>query len=86
MQLRLGDPIYTERLASFLESLGQTTIISGPNEIELIIPESGKPGEMAQREVAIYLRVWSVLYPDAEISLEDDSGTELPQVHAIGAS
>jgi hypothetical protein len=85
MQLRLSDPIYTERLASFLESLGQTTIVSGPNEIELVVPDSGKAGEMSRREIAIYLRVWSVLYPDAEISAEGGD-SEVSRAHSIGAS
>lgn len=86
MQLRLGDPIYTERLASFLESLGQATIISGPNEIELLIPDEGRPGEMARREMAIYLRVWSVLYPDAEVSLIDDAAASLSGAQPVNAA
>ena len=86
MQLRLGDQIYTERLASFLESLGQATIVSGPNEIELLAPDSGKAGEMARREVAIYLRVWNVLYPDADVSLFGEGSAEAVEVHAVGAS
>ena len=32
MDLRLSDPEYTERLASFLESLGQTAVVAGPGE------------------------------------------------------
>jgi hypothetical protein len=86
MQLRLGDPIYTERLASFLESLGQATIVSGPNEIELLVPDSGKAGEMARREVAIYLRVWSVLYPDADVSRADEGKARVAEARAVGAS
>ncbi len=86
MRLRLGDQIYTERLASFLESLNQATIISGPNEIELLAPDSGKAGEMAQREVAIYLRVWRVLYPDAEVSLTGEGAAEVAEIHAVSAS
>ena len=86
MQLRLGDPIHTERLAPFLESLGQATIISGPNEIELLVPDEGRPGEMARREIAIYLRVWSVLYPDAEVSLVGEGAGELAEAQAVSAS
>jgi hypothetical protein len=86
MQLRLGDTIYTERLASFLESLGQATIVSGPNEIELLAPDTGKAGEMTRREIAIYLRVWSVLYPDAEVSLVGEGAVELAEAQAVSAS
>ena len=86
MQLRLGDTIYTDRLASFLESLGQATIVSGPNEIELLAPDTGKAGEIARREMAIYLRVWSVLYPDAEVSLVGEDATELTGAQALSAS
>jgi hypothetical protein len=86
MQLRLGDTIYTERLASFLESLGQATIVSGPNEIELLAPDTGKAGDMARREIAIYLRVWSVLYPDAEVSVVGEGAVELAEAQAVSAS
>ena len=85
MQLRLGDQIYTERLASFLDSLGQATIVSGPNEIELLVPDEGRPGEMARREFATYLRVWSVLYPDAEISVIDEAAPKFSQAQAVSA-
>ena len=85
MQLRLGDTIYTERLASFLESLGQATIVSGPNEIELLAPDTGKAGDMARREIAIYLRVWSVLYPDAEVSLVGEGSGELAEAQTVSA-
>ena len=86
MQLRLGDTIHTERLASFLESLGQATIVSGPNEIEILAPDSGKAGDMARREIAIYLRVWSVLYPDAEVSAVEASSEEPVEAQTVGAS
>ncbi len=65
MDLRLSDPEYTERLASFLRSLGQTALIAGPGTVELIPDER----EGAQLEMDIYLRVWSVLYPDALVTV-----------------
>jgi hypothetical protein len=58
MQLRLSDPSYTDRLAHFLRSLGQTAIVAGPAQLEVDTPQS---------ELLIYLRVWAVLYPDAEL-------------------
>ena len=60
MQLRLCDPSYTDRLAHFLRSLGQTTIVAGPTQLEVDTPET---------ELRIYLRVWTVLYPDAEVQV-----------------
>jgi fructoselysine-6-P-deglycase FrlB-like protein len=60
MQLRLSDPSYTDRLAHFLRSLGQTVIVAGPSQLEVETPE---------RELRIYLRVWNVLYPDAEVQV-----------------
>jgi hypothetical protein len=65
MQLTLRDPSYTERLASFLRSLGQRPIVSGTDHVEL--EEAGDATDRA--EVEIYLRVWRVLYPDAEVEL-----------------
>jgi hypothetical protein len=60
MQLRLSDPSYTDRLAHFLRSLGQTTIIAGPTQLEV---------DTSPKELLIYLRVWAVLYPDAEVQV-----------------
>jgi hypothetical protein len=60
MLLRLSDPSYTDRLAHFLRSLGQTTIVAGPSQLEVDTPET---------ELGIYLRVWRVLYPDAEVQV-----------------
>ncbi|MFL5919268.1 MAG: hypothetical protein ACJ74X_11145 [Gaiellaceae bacterium] len=60
MQLRLSDPSYTDRLAHFLRSLGQTAIVAAPDQLEVHTPRS---------ELTIYLRVWNVLYPDAEVQL-----------------
>ena len=65
MQLLIHDPAYTDRLASFLRSLGQSPIISGPALVELDPPST--PTDRAELE--IYLRVWKVLYPDAEVEL-----------------
>jgi hypothetical protein len=65
MQLLLRDPDYTERLASFLRSLGQRPIVSGLDHVELDPSES----ETDRAELEIYLRVWRVLYPDAEVEL-----------------
>jgi hypothetical protein len=66
MQLLLRDPVYTERLASFLRSLGQRPIVSGPLTLELDPVEPTGPD---RTELEIYLRVWRVLYPDAEVEL-----------------
>src|SRR5947208_3565591 len=36
MQISLRDPAYTDRLAAFLRSLGQTVVVNGPNRVELV--------------------------------------------------
>jgi hypothetical protein len=66
MDLRISDPEYTERLASFLLSLGQKAVVAGPDTVELIPEERAG----AQVELDMYLRVWNVLYPDARVSVE----------------
>ena len=68
MQLRLTDPSYADRLANFLRSLGQTAIVAGPGQLELDLPATSA----AREELAIYLRVWSVLYPDAAVHIDAD--------------
>jgi hypothetical protein len=66
MELRLSDPSYTDRLATFLRSLGQTVIDAGPGQLEVM--------SASRDELVIYLRVWLVLYPDADVHVEDDDG------------
>jgi hypothetical protein len=75
MDIRITEPIYTDRLASFLESLGQTAIQCGPGQIDLIVPETEPERTVALSEIEIYLRVWRVLYPDAEIATDDEGET-----------
>ena len=67
MQLRLSDPSYTDRLANFLRSLGQTAFVAGPGQLEVDL----EPTSSARVELEIYLRVWRVLYPDAEVQLDN---------------
>jgi len=69
MELRLSDPSYTDRLALFLRSLGQTVLDAGPTQLEVETPTS---------ELKIYLRVWAVLYPDAEVQLGGNGEDEAP--------
>ncbi len=63
MYLQLSDAAYSERLTAFLTSLGQRAVECGPGRYELA-------EEVDDLEVAIYLRVWDVLYPEAPVSLE----------------
>ena len=67
MQISLRDPAYTDRLAAFLRSLGQTVLVNGPDRVELVADDA----ELSRAEMQIYLRVWRVLYPEAEVDLED---------------
>ena len=69
MQLFLSDAAYTDRLASFLRSLGQRPMVTGPNNLEL----EPAPDDEARVELEIYLRVWRVLYPDASVEVEVES-------------
>jgi hypothetical protein len=68
MELRTN-PEYSERLASFFVSLGQRAVVAGPGRVEVMLPQ----GEIAKREMAIYLRVWGVMYPDAKVTVESES-------------
>jgi hypothetical protein len=65
MQLFLGDPSYTDRLAAFLTSVGQQAVVGAPDRVDL--DESADDSEHIELE--LYLRVWRVLYPDAEVEL-----------------
>ena len=67
MQLRLSDPSYADRLAHFLRSLGQTVFVAGPGELDVDLAAAGS----SPLELQIYLRVWAVLYPDAEVQVDN---------------
>jgi hypothetical protein len=63
VQLHLSDPAYGDRLAAFFESLGQQAHVRAPGVV-------GLEHALDETELAIYLRVWHVLYPDAIVSME----------------
>ena len=67
MELRT-EPEYCERLASFFTSLGQRAVVVGPGRVDVALPADEV---VAQRELAIYLRVWAVMYPDAVVAVVD---------------
>ena len=65
MQLFVRDPSYTDRLAAFLTSVGRRAVVGAPDRVDL-----EEPAEDSQHlELELYLRVWRVLYPDAEVEL-----------------
>lgn len=65
--VRLRDPSYTERLASFLDSVGLSAVVAGPGAVELTAAPGRAPDA---EELEIYLRVWRVLEPDAVVDVE----------------
>jgi hypothetical protein len=65
MQLFLRDPSYTDRLAAFLTSVGRRAVVGAPDRIDL----DETPEDSQLLELELYLRVWSVLYPDAAVEL-----------------
>ena len=65
MQLFLRDPSYTNRLAAFLTSVGRRAVVGAPNRVD--IDELAEDSQ--HLELELYLRVWRVLYPDAEVEL-----------------
>ena len=63
MRLRLPDPSSTSRLAAFLRTLDVETTEAAPDVLELA-------PDVDPAELAIYLRVWDVLHPEAAARLE----------------
>jgi hypothetical protein len=61
MRLVLRDAAYTERLAAFLSSVGQDPTVSEPDRLDV---------DADPAELDVYLRVWHVLYPDAEVTVQ----------------
>ena len=65
MHLFLRDPSYTDRLAAFLTSVGRRAVVGAPDRVD--IDETAEDSQ--HLELELYLRVWSVLYPDADVQL-----------------
>lgn len=63
VKLRLSDPAYTVRLAAFLEDVGHVPASAADGTVELA-------QEIPEDELAVYLRVWSVLEPEATVTVE----------------
>lgn len=65
MQLFLRDPTYTDRLATFLTSVGRPAVVGARDRVDL----ADAADETQHLELELYLRVWRVLYPDADVDL-----------------
>jgi hypothetical protein len=65
MQLFLHDPTYTDRLAAFLTSVGRRAVVGAPDRVDI----DDTADDSQHLELELYLRVWSVLYPDADVQL-----------------
>ena len=65
MQLFVRDPSYTDRLAAFLTSLGRHAVVAAPDRVEVDEHED----DLQHLEVEMYLRVWAVMHPDADVQL-----------------
>jgi hypothetical protein len=65
MQLFVPDPLYTDRLAAFLTSVGRRAVVGAPDRVDI----DETPEDSQHLELELYLRVWSVLYPDATVEL-----------------
>jgi hypothetical protein len=65
MQLFLRDPSYTDRLVEFLASVGRQAVVTAPNRVDL----EEHDDDLQRVEVELYLRVWRVIHPDADVEL-----------------
>jgi hypothetical protein len=65
MQLFLRDPSYTERLAAFMTSVGRHAVVTAPDRVEV----DEQDDDLQRLEVEMYLRVWAVIHPDADVEL-----------------
>ena len=63
MQLFLHDPSYADRLAAFLTSVGRHAVVAAPDRVDVDEDDDDLQG----LEVEMYLRVWAVIHPDADV-------------------
>ena len=65
MQIFLRDPTYTDRLVAFLTSVGRPAVVGAPDRVD--VDETADDSH--RLELEMYLRVWAILYPDADVEL-----------------
>ena len=65
MQLFLRDPSYTHRLAAFMTSVGRHAVVAAPDRVEV----EEHDDDLQRLELEMYLRVWAVIHPDADVEL-----------------
>lgn len=65
MQLFLRDPSYTDRLATYLTSVGRRAVVGAADRVDV----DDTPDDSQCLELELFLRVWRVLYPDADVEL-----------------
>ena len=65
MQLFLRDPSYTDRLAAFMTSVGRRAVVAAPDRVEV----DEHDDDLQRLELEMYLRVWAVIHPDADVEL-----------------
>ena len=56
---------YTDRRAAFLTSVGRRAVVAAPDRVDL----DEDADDLALLEVEMYLRVWRVLHPEADVEL-----------------
>jgi len=61
MRLLLRDAAHTDDLAAFLRSVGQHPVVAAPDALEV---------DLDPAELDVYLRVFQVLHPDAEVTVQ----------------
>lgn len=61
MRLLLRDAAHTDSLAAFLRSVGQRPVVTASDELEVDVDAA---------ELDIYVRVWQVLHPEAEVTTQ----------------
>ena len=65
MELFLRDPSYTDRLAAFMTSVGRRAVVAAPDRVEV----DEHDDDLQRLELEMYLRVWAVIHPDADVEL-----------------
>jgi hypothetical protein len=61
MRLLLRDAAHTDSLTAFLLSVGQRPVVVASHELEVDVDPA---------ELDVYLRVWQVLHPDADVTVQ----------------
>lgn len=73
MTIELTTPAAARALADYLERCGCAVVFAGERVLDVTVPARSQSRRDAMIELQAYVRVWSAMYPDHELSRVEEA-------------